>query len=281
MAKQKDTKRHPRLLGLDGTWLVHRAFYVTKPHSVQYMVFGWVCKYILEHRASHVLVAFDTAKTFRHKLYAQYKGTRPVKEPGVTAPSDLINPVVKYLQSFGIHCELGGDHEADDVLHTIGCAGVEYFDEVLLGTRDKDNLQGISERCNVIRLGVSGQPDVRVDLHRLQEEYGFTPAQYLDYQTLLGDKVDNIPVIFTPAKAKKIVLAYGSLKEWLKRNPDFVEANWDALTLNRKLVKLVPDCFELEPDKYAITLLDKKRNDCRSKSYNDLRQRLNGPKRLF
>ena len=149
-------------------------------------------------------------------------------------------------------------------------------------TRDKDNLQCITDECNVIRPGVSGIPDVRIGYEELANEYyGFTPAQYLDFQTLLGDKVDNIPKILTPAKAAKTVLEYGSLKAWLERNPDFIEEHGEALMLNRKLVRLVTDCFELEPDKYAVSRLDKKRNDCRSVAYNDLRKHLNAPKRLF
>ena len=151
---------------------------------------------------------------------------------------------------------LGGRYEADDVLATAGHQGEKYFKEVLLGTPDKDNLQCITEKCKILKIGVSKNPDKIIGLPELYADHGFTPAQFLDFQTLIGDKTDNVVGVTTPAPAKKMILEYGSLKEWLMRNPDYVEENGKVLMRTRKLVKLVKDCFELDPDRYSVTLLE-------------------------
>ena len=71
----------------------------------------------------------------------------------------------------------------------------------------------------------------------------------------MGDKTDNIPPLLTPAVAKKLVLKYGSIKAWMnsgKEPPtrEFIQ----RMQLNRKLVKMLTNCFEFDMDKFKIPL---------------------------
>lgn len=262
------------LLVVDGTWHIHRAFHV-RPTSVKYMVLGWVCQYIVETKATHVLVAFDSGRSFRHDIIDTYKGHRPVKQEGVLSPSDLTEPTSRYLQELGIHCEFGECFEADDLLQT---TSVQWFkhrgkgSKVILATTDKDNHQGLKKGvCEILKprsIAKGGSKVYTVD--DLLQETGFTPPQYLDYQTLIGDSTDNIPKLMTPAVAKGLILRYKSLRSYMEQNRVWANANASELNRNRRLVKLLSDCFELTPDLYKVENLKKNRQDVKSSYYKQI-----------
>ena len=274
-------KSNDVIVAIDGTWLMHRAWHV-RPNAVQYLILGWVCQYVLEQKASHTLVAFDTGRSFRHDIIENYKGTRVKSEDG-TGAGDVFEVTVDYLQSLGIHCEFSGTNEADDVLNTVGYQWPRYHGKrAVLGTKDKDNLQGITEdgSCVVLKPGTLAQGNKLITAQVLFDQTGFTPKQHLDYQTLIGDKIDNIPAIITPAKAKKMILEFGSLKEYMVNNAAWSSENAVALNRNRKAVKLLTDCFELTPEKYAISRLKKGRSDVKSTFYKQLSE-TSSKRRLF
>lgn len=235
------------------------------------MVLGWVCQFAYERKATHVIPCFDTGKSFRYKIYKAYKGNRPKIEEGDSSPSEYLLTTMSVLQATGLTPLCKKTFEADDLLATIAAsADADVLVEIV--TQDKDNFQCISKYCKQIRPGVMGRPDVVWDLKMLLKETGFTPKQFLDYQTLIGDKsTDNIPSILTPAKAKKIVLENGSLVKYLNQDQEFSRANEKDLLRNRKLVRLVKNCVEIDLEKYDVRLVRKGLSH-KSKFYQQLTQ---------
>jgi 5'-3' exonuclease len=270
------------LVIVDGTWHIHRAFHI-RPSSIQYMVLGWVCQYIVETKATHVLVAFDSGRSFRHDILDTYKGNRPVKQPGEVGPSDYLLPVSRYLESLGFYCEFGECFEADDLLHTGSVQWQHHTrgkSKVILATPDKDNHQGLSKVCHILKPGSKAKGgNVLFTAADLLRTTGFTPQQYLDYQTLIGDGTDNIPKIMTPAVAKGIILRYKTLKAYLEKNRIWANENARELNRNRRLVKLLDNCFELQPNLYSVDRIKKNRQNIKSAYYKQLS--IKAPRSLF
>ena len=262
------------LVAIDGTWHIHRAFHV-RPASVQYMVLGWVCQYVIETKATHVLVAFDSGRSFRHDIIDTYKGTRPVKQEGILSPSDLTEPVARYLTGLGIHCEFGECFEADDLLNTLAVKWLSTQgkgSKVILATPDKDNHQGLRRNvCEILKpFSIAKGGNKIYTVTELLKDTGFTPEQYLDYQTLIGDKTDNIPKIMTPAVAKDIILRYKTLKKYMEKNTAWANDNAQELNRNRRLVKLLSDCFEVTPDRYKVSGIKGNRQEVKSAYYKQI-----------
>lgn len=265
-----------KIVAIDGTWLMHRAFHV-RPESVQYMVLGWVCRFAFLRKATHVVVCFDSGRSFRHDIYDGYKASR---KPGKLGP-DIPKATRALLAKAGIGHVNGGVFEADDLLNTIGNfptlrqSGVGCH--VDLVTPDKDNLQGISSSCTVIRPGVSGKEDaVWTPAVLAREEHGLTPRQYLDHQTLLGDKTDCIPQLMTKMASVKLVKAHGSLKNFLLADESGFARKFKAeIIRNRKLVTLLKDCVELDLEEFDVRNL-KKGLDFKNPWYRDLTEKRRG-----
>ena len=231
-----------KICAVDATWLLHRAHHSKSPHQVT-MIVNWICGYVISTRSTHLAVCFDTGKSFRYDLYKDYKANRHkliVNEPTPVAhPHDYYEELVRTLENLRIPVVTRLRMEADDLLATIG----KQAPRSVLVTKDKDQLQCISETCDVLQPGVMGNPDVLLTLKSFQADRGLTPAQFLDVQTLMGDKVDNIPQLITPAKARNIVLQHGSVKAWINSADTPDKELLSRVLLNRKLVKMLTDCI--------------------------------------
>jgi DNA polymerase I len=256
VVRSKEEQYPMKIVAIDATWLMHRAYHV-RPVSVPYMVFNWICRFAVERKATHLVACFDSGRSFRHDIYDQYKSNR-----GEDSPVSAYRPALEaLLTKANIGFILGGVHEADDLLATIGHSAlmISIFGHDVkaeLVTPDKDNLQCITQSCRVLRPGVSGNPDVLWDLAKLASEvHGFLPRQYLDWQTLIGDGVDTIPQIVTPGKAAKLILKHGSLKQYLEseESSNLVATYEKEIRRNRKLVKLLTNCFEFDPELYKVS----------------------------
>lgn len=277
-------KHGVRVVAVDATWLLHRAFHV-RPSGVPYMTFGWVCQYALQYQATHIIPCFDTGKSFRHDVYPGYKAARNKNvAPGAPRPSDYVDSTVAFLRKAGFDVLLGNGFEADDLLKTVGELADSKIKTILV-TPDKDNLQGISENCVQVRPGVAGNPDVVWDLKRLLTETGFTPRQYRDHQILIGDDTDCIPKILTPAKAKKIILEHGSLGKFFstKEGEKFYWDNRSALVRNRQLVSLLNECCTVDLSRHAVEKIRRtpRVHEVKSTWYLKLLEKPSAVSRLF
>ena len=238
------------LMVVDGNSLIHRAFHAIPMLSnangeYTNAVFGFFSMLI---NAVHIFspdylaIAFDKkGKTFRHDLFAEYKGTRK------PAPEELIpqfSMLKNALSQMNIATlELEG-YEADDILGLLSkYAENNKIDSVLL-TGDKDTFQLVSDSCKVLltRKGVS---DLDVfDKNKLSEVYMLSPDQIVDLKGFMGDSSDNIPGIpgIGEKTALKLLQTYHSMDGVYEHIGDFkgklkekLEENKDQAYLSRTL----------------------------------------------
>ncbi|MEA5026203.1 MAG: DNA polymerase I [Erysipelotrichaceae bacterium] len=191
-----------KMLLIDGNSMVFRAYYATaygRPMTTgngisTNALYGFVMmisKALELIAPDAVLVAFDTEKkTFRHEIYAEYKGTRK------PAPAELIVqfPLVReYLDALNVtRFELAGK-EADDIIGSLAKQYPDWDTNIL--TSDHDLLQLIDETTSVWLMKKGLTEIEEMTLASLQEKMGITPAQIIDLKALMGDSSDNIPGI--------------------------------------------------------------------------------------
>lgn len=239
-----------KTLGVDGNWVLHRAFHTQKyeardPGAIIMRNFvSMVCKDALLFRATHILVAFDGARIFRHKLFPLYKANRNGETDG-KSPYDYLDGLKTYLAECGIYCVQHHKYEADDVL----CSLVHATKgDVAISTKDKDAYQYVDHRVTLI--DSTAKPVVSLLRHKdIEKKFGVAPELCLDLQTLVGDSIDNIPKLLNRAPAIKGLQKWGSLKAWLAADLELrkqLRGQKEALKLNRLLVKLVPDIPSVE-----------------------------------
>ena len=185
-----------KLILIDGNSLIHRAFYATplltdangNPTNAVYAFMNMLVKLITEEKPSYVLVAFDRKEpTFRHKLFAEYKGTRKPTPDELRVQIPLLKTVLKKI---GIACYEEAGLEADDI---IGIMAKKYKGETVIITGDKDSFQLVDESTCIhfTRRGISD-----IDIYNnenFQEKTGILPYQIVDLKALMGDSSDNIP----------------------------------------------------------------------------------------
>ena len=241
-----------RTLGVDGNWVLHRAFHTQNykaedPGAIIMRNFvSMVSKDAILAKASHVLVAFDGARIFRHKLVDNYKANRPVSEDG-RSPYDYLDGVLTYLSECGIPYRQHHKYEGDDILCTLAHT---TEGPLFISTKDKDSYQYVTPRIRLIDGTV--KPDPRVlKYDDIEKVFGVKPELALDLQTLIGDKMDNVPELVGRAAAIKGLKKWGSLKKWLAGDAEFRRSMRDkqeALKLNRKLVRLVSDIPDVKAE---------------------------------
>ena len=186
-----------KLLLIDGNSIMNRAFYGIRLLSNKKGMFtnaltGFMniyLKLLKEEQPDCVCAAFDLhAPTFRHKLYAEYKGTRHAM------PEELRMqmPVIKeLLAALGVAIVEKEGYEADDIIGTLSRAAAEQGLECVIMTGDRDSFQLINDRVTV-RLATNKE-DVFYTPAKIMEVYGVTPREMLEVKTLMGDSSDNIP----------------------------------------------------------------------------------------
>ncbi len=212
-----------KLLLIDGHSMLNRAFYgvpmLTNSQGLHTnAVYGFLnimFKVMDEEQPQFMAVAFDvSAPTFRHKMFAEYKGTRK------PMPAELHQqvPVIKeVLKSMGITCIECPGFEADDILGTVSKAAEEKGMKVAVLSGDRDLLQLATDKI-VIRMPKTAKGVTEVfnyDAKGVFEQYGITPPQVIELKGLMGDSSDNIPGLpgVGEKTALKILADYGSVEE--------------------------------------------------------------------
>jgi DNA polymerase I len=257
----------PTLYLIDGHALAYRAFFAltrgtssftTRAGEPTAGVFGFtsILLRLLEHeKPEYLAVAFDTGKTFRDKLYPEYKATR------AKMPSDLrpqIPRIRQLVDAFHIpRLEMEG-YEADDLLGSVAHQTVAQGYGVKIITGDRDLLQLVDDRILVSLPGQSIAESKDYRSADVKEYLGVRPDQVVDYKALVGDKSDNIPGVAGIGEKTAITLLdkYGTLEKIYDHLDDLSEnvrkklvAGHENAALSRKLATIVTDLkvsFEVE-----------------------------------
>ncbi len=261
--------KKPRLFLIDGHALAYRTYFaltgvgggsrwITKtgePTAGTYGFTAVLLRLLEQEQPEYLAVSFDTGRTFRDDLYAEYKATRD------KMPDDLrlqIGRIREVVSSFGIPILEADGFEADDVLGTVAKLAAAEDVEVVILTGDRDLLQLVTDRI-VIRL--SGQKlSEAIDYHpkEVAAKYDLKPEQLVDLKALVGDSSDNIPGVHGVGEKTAVSLLndYGTLEGIYEHIEDvpgrfkqkLIDGREQAL-LSRKLGRIVTDVpveFDLE-----------------------------------
>lgn len=166
---------------------------------------------IKTHSPDYLIFAMDSSGPgTRKEIYPEYKANRSEMPEDLRPQIAHIMDVVKGFQVPVIECP---GWEADDVFATIACQAKEKGIESIIVTNDKDARQLIN---NAVRL-YNIRKNKFMDADAVVEDWGIRPDQVIDFQSLVGDSVDNIPGVplVGPKKAQTLIEQFGSLEEVL------------------------------------------------------------------
>ncbi len=249
----------PTLFLIDTFSLLFQVFHaipsMTSPKGLpSNAVFGFtrdLFNLLQTQRPTHWLCAMDSpGPGTRETLYPKYKANR------TEMPEDLrpqIEMVQQVMDGFGIPKLRCDGWEADDVIATLTREAVERGWEVRIVTNDKDARQLLGSRVRILNV----RKNTWLDEAELKADWGVRPDQVIDFQSLVGDSVDNVPGVpmVGPKKATALLEQFGSLDEVLsnadKVKGDKLKSNLkefaDLARLSRTLVTLNQH-LELNPD---------------------------------
>ncbi len=245
------------LILVDGTSYLYRAYYAIKnlrtsqgeASNAIYGVINMLRKILKDTPNAYMAVIFDAAgKNFRDELYPDYKGTRK------TTPNDLISqiePLQQLIQAMGIPLLCYPGVEADDVIATLAKRAAEQDIYCLIYSSDKDLTQLVNDKIRML----DTVNNYFYDFQGVVNKYGVKPDQIVDYLTLIGDSVDNIPGVDGVGKvtAKKWLTEYGSLSEIIAHAENLkgkggisLRNSLDKIALSQQLITLKDDLILAE-----------------------------------
>ena len=241
----------PNLTLIDGSSYLYRAFHALPPLSNAHgeptgALFGVVnmLRTTLKAKPDYVAFVSDASgPTFRNVLYEQYKAHRP------PMPDDLraqVEPMLKIVGALGFPILRVSGVEADDVIGTLATQAHEHGIEVLISTGDKDLAQLVRPGITLINT----MTNTTMDSAAVVEKFGVKPEQIVDFLSLTGDTVDNVPGVTKcgPKTAAKWLAEYGSL-DGVMANADkvggkigeYLREALPSLPLSRQLVTIKTD----------------------------------------
>ncbi len=203
------------LLLVDGSSYLYRAFHALpdlrnaqgEPTGAIYGVLNMLRRLAADYKPDYLACVFDAkGKTFRDDWYAEYKAHRP------PMPEDLvrqIEPLHRAVAALGWPLLMIDGVEADDVIGTLARQAAAAGMRCVVSTGDKDLTQLVNERVTLINT----MTNERLDEAGVEAKFGVPPNLILDYLTLVGDSVDNVPGVekVGPKTAVKWLSQYGSL----------------------------------------------------------------------
>ena len=216
-----------------------------EPTGALYGMINMLRRLRREHPAEYSACVFDAkGKTFRDDLYVDYKAHRP------SMPEDLarqVEPIHHAVRSLGWPLMMVEGVEADDVIGTL-CRRAEAMGmRVIVSTGDKDLAQLVSDKVAL----VNTMSNEWLDIPGVVNKFGVLPERIVDYLSLIGDTVDNVPGVekVGPKTAVKWLTQYETLDGVIANAAaikgvvgDNLRRALDWLPMARKLVTVETDC---------------------------------------
>ncbi len=222
---------------IDGSSYIFRAYFGIRqflstskgfPTNALYGFINMLQKVVKDEQPDYLAVAFDSKeKTFRHKMYADYKANREAPPEDLVKQFPYFEPLV---QAYNIHGVRVPGYEADDIIGTLAKKSAKAGFRVVIVSGDKDMMQLIG-------------PDIRMldtmknkwfGVEEVEEKFGVGPEQVIDVMGLMGDSSDHIPGVkgVGPKTASELIRKFGSIRELYERIDEV-----DKINLKDKLVQ--------------------------------------------
>jgi DNA polymerase-1 len=263
--------KNKRLILVDGSSYLYRAFHAMpsltnsrgQNTGAIYGVVNMLRRLIKDFQPEHMAVVFDAkGKTFRDDLYDQYKANRP---PMPDELREQIEPLHDIVKAMGLPMLIIDGVEADDVIGTLAVQSTDAGVDCIISTGDKDMAQLVNKHVTLMNT----MDNTTLDPQGVEQKFGIPPELIIDYLTLVGDSVDNIPGVpkVGPKTAVKWLTQYGSLDEVMK-NADEIKGKvgenlrsaMDYLPLSRKLATIKCDVkLDAKPEELLVTPADSER----------------------
>ena len=244
---------NPTLLLVDGSSYLYRAFHALPdlrgpdrfPTGAIHGMVAMMRRIREQMGAEHAACVFDAkGPTFREEWYADYKAHRAPMPEDLVRQIEPIHEVVKLL---GWPVLMVPGVEADDVIGTLARVGAESGHQVVISTGDKDLAQLVTSRVTLINT----MSNERLDEAGVLAKFGVPPARIIDYLTLMGDTVDNVPGVekVGPKTAAKWIAEHGSLQGVMDAASSIkgvagenLRKALDWLPQGKKLITVLTDC---------------------------------------
>ncbi|MCC7249950.1 MAG: DNA polymerase I, partial [Lysobacter sp.] len=272
-----------KLLLIDGSSYLFRAYHVLNaqgrhftapdgcPTGALHVVVNMLKAHIKEKPEYIAFVMDASGPTFRDALDPEYKAHRP------PMPEDLraqIEPMMKIVEALGLPVLRVPGVEADDVIGTLALQAVEQDIDVVISTGDKDFAQLVRRLDNGAGVAlVNTMSGSRLDSDAsVMEKFGVRPDQIVDYLSLMGDSVDNIPGVDKcgPKTAAKWLEEWGNLDSIMVNADGFkgklgenLRAALPRLPLNKQLATIKTD-VELDGGPTTLALRERHVEDLRA-----------------
>ncbi|SFH98289.1 DNA polymerase I [Collimonas sp. OK307] len=241
------------LLLVDGSSYLYRAFHAlpdmrnaaNEPTGAMYGIINMLRRLRTDYPAAYLACVFDAkGKTFRDDMYADYKATR------ASMPEDLvkqITPIHAAVRAMGWPILMVEGVEADDVIGTLTVQAVRHGMQAVVSTGDKDLAQLVNEHVTLINT----MSNETLDPAGVVAKFGVPPERIVDYLTLIGDTVDNIPGVAKvgPKTAVKWLAQYDTVDQVMANAANIggavgenLRAVLDWLPKAKELVTVKTDC---------------------------------------
>ena len=240
------------LVLVDGSSYLYRAFHAMpsltnsngQPTGAAYGMTNMLKRLEAEVQPELAAVIFDAkGKTFRDDLYPEYKANRSPMPTELRSQIESIHAIVRAL---GFPVLVVAGVEADDVIGTLAEQGTEAGLDVLVFTGDKDMAQLVDDRV-AMRITLD---DPVLDAAGVTAKFGVPPASIVDYLTLVGDTVDNVPGVpkVGPKTAVKWLAAYRTVENLAAHSEEIqgkvgesLRASLEQIPLSKNLVTIRRD----------------------------------------
>jgi DNA polymerase-1 len=243
------------LLLVDGSSYLYRAFHALpelrspqgEPTGAIYGVLNMLRKLAADYKAQKRACVFDAkGKTFRDDLYSDYKATR------TAMPDDLssqVQPLLEAVAAIGWPVLVIDGVEADDVIATLAEQATRAGWHTVISTGDKDLTQLVDGYVT----WVNTMSNEVLDAEGVKKKFGVPPERIVDYLTLVGDAIDNIPGVdgVGPGFAAKWLNQYGSLDNLVANASQISGSRGENL---RKTLDWLPKAKELVTVKRDVPL---------------------------
>ena len=253
-----ETRLHTELEGktlllVDGSSYLYRAYHAMpdlrgpggEPTGALYGIINMLRRMRKEVTAEYSACVFDAkGKTFRDDWYPDYKANRPSMPEPLAAQ---IEPIHTAVRALGWPLLMIGGVEADDVIGTLAREAEKHGMKVIVSTGDKDLAQLVTDHVTLINT----MTNETLDRDGVIAKFGVPPERIVDYLSLIGDTVDNVPGVNKcgPKTAVKWLTEYGTLDGIVEHAAEikgavggYLRDALDFLPMARKLVTVETAC---------------------------------------